>query len=81
MRIHSKKELKACPAAKAARRASRRNAEREGMRDVVNTRQLAKLTPLPPASISAQLRHLRKPEYGGFAVEKRPRYRGRGPAR
>jgi len=28
---------------------------------------------LPPASISAQLRHLRKPEYGGYAVEKRPR--------
>lgn len=27
----------------------------------------------PPASISAQLRHLRKPRYGGYAVEKRPR--------
>lgn len=35
--------------------------------------ELAKLTQYPPASISAQLRHLRKPEYGGFAVEKRPR--------
>lgn len=35
--------------------------------------ELAKLTHYPPASISAQLRHLRKPEYGGFAVEKRPR--------
>lgn len=27
----------------------------------------------PPASISAQLRHLRKPRFGGFVVEKRPR--------
>jgi hypothetical protein len=35
--------------------------------------ELAKLTHYPQASISAQLRHLRKPEYGGFTVEKRPR--------
>jgi len=35
--------------------------------------ELAKLTHYPPASISAQLRHLRKPEYGNYAVEKRPR--------
>jgi hypothetical protein len=35
--------------------------------------ELAKLTHYPPASISAQLRHLRKPEYGGYAMEKRPR--------
>jgi len=27
--------------------------------------ELARLTHYPPASISAQLRHLRKPEYGG----------------
>jgi hypothetical protein len=33
--------------------------------------ELAKLTHYPPASISAQLRHLRKPQFGGFAVEKR----------
>src|SRR5713226_2095508 len=39
--------------------------------------ELAKLTHYPPASISAQLRHLRKPEYGGFAVEKRPRAVGK----
>ena len=39
--------------------------------------ELAKLTHYPPASISAQLRHLRKPENGGFAVEKRPRKVGR----
>jgi hypothetical protein len=38
--------------------------------------ELAKLTHYPPASISAQLRHLRKPQYGGFAVEKRPRVAG-----
>jgi hypothetical protein len=35
--------------------------------------ELAKLTHYPPASISAQLRHLRKPQNGGFAVKKRPR--------
>ncbi len=35
--------------------------------------ELAKLTHYPPASISAQLRHLRKPQYGSFVVEKRPR--------
>lgn len=35
--------------------------------------ELAKLTHYPPASISAQLRHLRKPEYGAFAVVKRCR--------
>src|SRR6266704_4291956 len=35
--------------------------------------ELAKLTHYPPASISAQLRHLRKPQFGAFLVEKRPR--------
>jgi hypothetical protein len=35
--------------------------------------ELAKLTKFPPASISAQLRHLRKPQHGGYAVEKRCR--------
>jgi hypothetical protein len=39
--------------------------------------ELAKLTHYPPASISAQLRHLRKPRFGGFVVEKRPREFGR----
>ncbi len=38
--------------------------------------ELAKLTHYPPASISAQLRHLRKPQFGGFVVEKRPRTAG-----
>ncbi len=35
--------------------------------------ELARLTGYGEASVSAQLRHLRKPEYGGFAVEKRCR--------
>ena len=39
--------------------------------------ELAKLTHYPPASISAQLRHLRKPKFGGFVVEKRQRAFGR----
>jgi hypothetical protein len=34
-------------------------------------RQLARLTGYGEASISAQLRHLRKPQYGGFVLEKR----------
>ncbi len=37
--------------------------------------ELAGKTKYPPASISAQLRHLRKTEYGGWVVEKRPRVR------
>jgi hypothetical protein len=39
--------------------------------------ELSKLTHYPPASISAQLRHLRKPEYGGYLVRKRPRVLGK----
>jgi hypothetical protein len=35
--------------------------------------ELAKLTHYPPASISAQLRHLRKPQNGAHAVVKRCR--------
>jgi len=60
-----------------------RRRQRDVLRDVMLSAQqcetwltleeLAKLTHYPPASISAQLRHLRKPEYGGFAVEKRCR--------
>lgn len=38
--------------------------------------EIAKLTHYPPASISAQLRHLRKPQYGAFVVEKRRREAG-----
>lgn len=39
--------------------------------------ELAMLTHYPPASISAQLRHLRKQEFGGYEVEKRQRLSGR----
>ena len=35
--------------------------------------ELGFVTRFPPASISAQLRHLRKAQYGGWAVEKRRR--------
>jgi hypothetical protein len=36
-------------------------------------KELSRLTSYGEASISAQLRHLRKPEYGRFVVEKRCR--------
>jgi len=39
--------------------------------------ELAMLTHYPPASISAQLRHLRKPEFGGYDVEKQQRASGK----
>jgi hypothetical protein len=39
--------------------------------------ELSMLTHYPPASISAQLRHLRKQEFGGYEVEKRQRLSGR----
>ena len=35
--------------------------------------ELAKLTHYPPASISAQSRHMRKPRFGAYAVVKRCR--------
>lgn len=39
--------------------------------------ELAKLTHYPPASISAQLRHLRKPEFGAYELDKRTRVSGK----
>jgi hypothetical protein len=57
--------------------------QREVIRDVMlsagqcatwlTLEELAKLTHYPPASISAQLRHLRKARFGAFAVVKRSR--------
>lgn len=57
--------------------------QREVIRDVMlsagqcatwlTLEELARLTHYPPASISAQLRHLRKPRFGAFAVVKRSR--------
>jgi hypothetical protein len=41
-------------------------------------RELSRVTNYAEASISAQLRHLREPEYGGFVVEKRCRDRRAG---
>ena len=35
--------------------------------------ELAHMTSYPPASISAQLRHLRKEQHGGYRIEKRCR--------
>jgi hypothetical protein len=35
--------------------------------------ELARLTSYPPASISAQLRHLRKSRHGGYRLKKRCR--------
>lgn len=32
---------------------------------------IAEVTEDPPASVSAQLRHLRKPRFGGYTVEKK----------
>jgi len=61
--------------------------QREVLRDVLlsatecgswlTLRELSQLTQYGEASISAQLRHLRKPEFGGYAVEKRPRAVGK----
>lgn len=39
----------------------------------VTLAELAAKTKFPPASISAQLRHLRKAEYGGWGIVKRRR--------
>lgn len=34
--------------------------------------QIAEITNQPQASVSAQLRHLRKPRFGSYTVERRP---------
>jgi len=44
-----------------------------GYEQWVTLAELSSKTKFPPASISAQLRHLRKAEYGGWMVEKRRR--------
>ncbi len=40
--------------------------------------EIAALTHDPPASISAQLRHLRKPKFGSYTVQRRTRAAVRG---
>jgi hypothetical protein len=47
------------------------------MRDVVDAGRACEADNYPPARISAQLRHLRKPEYWASVVEKRLRKAGR----
>ena len=49
----------------------RRDAKRAAVRDRLTLDELAKLTHYLPASISAQLRHLRKPEYADFTLSER----------
>ena len=61
----------------------RRPLQRDILRDVMlsaaecdawlTLEELGRLTSYPPASISAQLRHLRKRRHGGYHVEKRCR--------
>ena len=68
---------------KEQRRSGVEATQREVIRDVLLTarrygawmtlRELARLTGYGEASISAQLRHLRKEQYGNFAVAKRCR--------
>ena len=65
-------------------RARKRPLQREVLRDVMlsagecatwlTLAELGRITSYPPASISAQLRHLRKPRHGGFRLEKRCRH-------
>lgn len=42
----------------------------------VTLEEIERATGYPQASISAQLRHLRKPKFGGHTVEKRRRGKG-----
>src|SRR5438552_3057220 len=61
----------------------RRRLQRDVLRDVMlsasecgtwlTLEELARITGYPAASISAQLRHLRKPRHGGFQLQKRCR--------
>jgi hypothetical protein len=71
----------------AVRRSSMKQGMRRRQRDVLSAvmfsardcetwltlDELSRLTHYPPASISAQLRHLRKLEHGGYLVAKRQR--------
>jgi hypothetical protein len=60
--------------------------QREVLRDVMlrakeggtwlTLSELAAITRYPAASISAQLRHLKKPQFGNFSLEKRTREKG-----
>lgn len=70
-------------AQKTKMRRLRRRTQRQIVRDVMlsaadcetwlTLEELSRLTRFGAASISAQLRHLRKPSHGAFVVEKRRR--------
>jgi hypothetical protein len=74
---------KAMEGVPAAQMRARRRPQREILLEVlriaaqyetwVTLAELADKTRFPPASISAQLRHLRKAEYGAWRVERRRR--------
>lgn len=67
----------------AARLVMQRRSQREVLLEVLRIAaqyetwttlaELAEKTKFPPASISAQLRHLRKAKYGGWEVQRRRR--------
>lgn len=67
----------------SARARGGRPLQRDVLRDVMRSadecdtwltlEELARITLFPPASISAQLRHFRKPRHGGFRLMKRCR--------
>ena len=44
----------------------------------VTLAEIEAVTGFPQASISSQLRHLRKPRFGGYQIEKRRRVEGGG---
>jgi hypothetical protein len=49
-----------------------------GRREWASLHEIALATGYPEASVSAQLRHLRKPKFGGFDVRRRRRTWGKG---
>ena len=72
-----------------SQRKLRRRLQRDVLRDVMlsasecdtwlTLEELARITRYPAASISAQLRHLRKPRHGGFRLHKRCRLVAKAP--
>jgi len=75
--------VRAFAAIPAAQMREQRRTQRETLLEVlriaaqyetwVTLAELAEKTKFPPASISAQLRHLRKEKYGAWKVERRRR--------
>ena len=73
----------ACAGNDSVTRSNERTLQRDVLRDVMlsagecdawlTLEELASMTSYPPASISAQLRHLRKTRHGGYRLDKRCR--------